>query len=357
MPAVLHVAQPTGGGVAGYVVAAAADQLARGWRVAVACPPGRLADELAARAVPWYRWDAVRSPGRSVRRESAALRGLVGAFGPDVVHLHSAKAGEAGRLAVRGRVPTLFQPHGWSWLAATGALRMAALAWERAAVRWTDLFVCVGRDEAELAAARRLRGRYSVVRNGIDLTRFTPGDRSAARAALGLDPAVPLAVCVGRVTPQKGQDRLVAAWPAVRRRCPGALLRLVGAVDPGRLLAGAPGIAYAGPARDVRTWYRAADVVVLPSRWEGLPLTVLEALACGRPVVGCDVPGLREVVGPGVGILVPPNDLAALAGATADRLTDSDLAAAEGRAAACHAHRYDLRVTLDRLAAVTVRIA
>ena len=71
--------------------------------------------------------------------ETQRLRRLISQVDPDVVHLHSAKAGLAGRLAVRGTRPTLFQPHGWSWLAARGATARGALAWERLAARWTDV--------------------------------------------------------------------------------------------------------------------------------------------------------------------------------------------------------------------------
>ncbi|MGH3814171.1 MAG: glycosyltransferase, partial [Pseudonocardiaceae bacterium] len=118
---VLHTVQPTDAGVAGYVAAVATDQLARGWRVMVACPcGGHLAADLATRGIPRLRWPATRSPGADTVPETQRLRRLIRAVRPDVVHLHSAKAGLAGRLALRGRRPTLFQPHGWSWLAVRG---------------------------------------------------------------------------------------------------------------------------------------------------------------------------------------------------------------------------------------------
>ena len=117
-----------------------------------------------------------------------------------------------------------------------------------------------------------------------------------------------------------------------------------------------PGVRFAGAATDVRPWLAAADLVVLPSRWEGLPLTALEALATGRPVVASAVPGLVEVVAPGTGALVPPQDPAALADALTQRLRDRTGTATEGAAAARHAHRFDLTHTFDRLAAVTVSL-
>src|SRR5690349_5741598 len=94
---VLHVAQPGEGGVAGYVLAACLDQLARGWNVTVACPDGgRLAGDLQEAGVPWLRWPAVRSPGAAALAETVRLRAIIERVGPDVLHLHAAKAGLAG---------------------------------------------------------------------------------------------------------------------------------------------------------------------------------------------------------------------------------------------------------------------
>ncbi|GIJ68147.1 glycosyltransferase [Virgisporangium ochraceum] len=359
--AVLHVAQPVDGGVAAYVLAACLDQVARGWRVTVACPDGgRLAASLATAGIPRVNWNAGRGPGRGSVGEARRLAAIVERQRPDALHLHASKAGLAGRLRTRfgRRLPTLFQPHGWSWLAVDGRLRTASVAWERAAARWTDLFVCVGAAEAEAGREQRVAGRYTVVRNGVDRGRYTaagPDGRAAARHRLGLDPVAPLAVCVGRVTRQKGQDVLLAAWPAVVHACAGARLALVGDGDLlGHLNRGVhSGVTFAGNAADVRPWLAAADVVVLPSRWEGLPLTVLEAFATGRSVVASRVPGLAETVPSSVGALVPPDDPAALADALARRLGDPARCRVEGEAAATHAARYDLRHTFDRLAAAT----
>jgi glycosyltransferase involved in cell wall biosynthesis len=360
---VLHVAQPTHGGVAGYVAAACRDQVGRGWRVAVACPDGgHLAEDLARAGIRRLVWPAGRSPGRGSLDETRSLRRIVETERPDVVHLHASKAGLTGRLALRRRTPTLFQPHAWSWLAAEGATRTASIAWERVAARWTDLFLCVGAAEAEQGRAFRVRGRYTVVRNGVDLAHFgaaADDARAAARQRLAVGPNAPLAVCVGRITRQKGQDVLLAAWRRVRQQCPSAELSLVGDGD---LLDGlrserVPGVGFVGPVSDVRDWFAAADVVVLPSRWEGLPLTALEALATGRSLVASAVPGLIEVVTPEVGALVPADDHVTLADALERRLRDRQLARSEGRAAARRAAHFDIRLTLDRLAAATEGVA
>ncbi|MEU4323621.1 glycosyltransferase [Nonomuraea dietziae] len=361
-PRVLHVTQPVDGGVGAYVAAVAADQVRRGWHVAVACPSeGRLRPHLAELGVPWLDWRAGRSPGPADLAAGLRLGRLLRDFAPDAVHLHSAKAGLVGRAVIRGRVPTLFQPHGWSWLAARGPVAAMALAWERAAARWAGVLVCVGEGETATALRHDVRGNLVIVRNGVDLRRFRPAgpqERAAARARHGVPEFAPLAVCVGRVTRQKGQDLLLAAWELVTKDCQAARLVIVGDGD---LLEGlrsqaGPGVHFAGPVADPRSWYAAADVVVLPSRWEGLPLTALEALATGRALVASDVPGLAEVVGERVGAAVPAEDVEALAGALLLRLAQPELAAAEGRAGALLALAYDDRVVFDALAEHTLGI-
>jgi glycosyltransferase involved in cell wall biosynthesis len=363
MPTVLHVTQPTDAGVAAYVAALCTDQHARGWDVIVACPPqGWLADNLADRGIRRIGWRAERAPGANVAGEARRLGRHVDGVHPDVVHLHSSKAGLAGRLCVRGRLPTIFQPHGWSWLAAARSTVRATVAWERFAAAWTALFVCVGEGEAAQARAVGLQGRFCVVRTGVDVTRFGRAgddDRRRGRVRLGLPVGAPLVVCVGRVTRQKGQDVLLAAWASVQARHPDATLALVGGGDllePLRRQA-PPGAIFIGPVEDVRQWYAAADLVVLPSRWEGLPLTLLEALAVGRSVVGSDIPGIADVLPADAGAVVPPDDAAALADAILDRLCRIDLAHAEGDAGARYAEaEAGVRRTFDMVALVTAQL-
>jgi glycosyltransferase involved in cell wall biosynthesis len=365
MPTVLHVTQPTDAGVANYVAGVCADQQARGWDVVVACPDrGRLPGELGTQGVRQVTWQADREPGANAVQEALRLSRLLDHIGPDVMHLHSSKAGLAGRLAARGRLPTMFQPHGWSWLAAPSSwLAQATVTWERLAGRWTSLYLCVGEGEAALARTQGLHGRYCVVRNGVDLKRFHPvseRDRRAARARLEVPPDAPLAVCIGRVTRQKGQDVLLAAWHTVRARCPEARLAIVGGGD---LLASLrrqapPGVVFTGPVDDTQPWYAAADLVVLPSRWEGLPLTLLEALAIGRPVVGSDIPGIADALPAGTGALVPAGGVAALADAIAHRISQRDAARAEGAAGARYAvAEANVKRTHDVIASITARLS
>lgn len=330
---VLHLTQPVDGGVARVVTDLTRAQLAAGLHVTVACPDSPLADGLGALGAQVRRWEATRSPGPSLPGEVRRLVRLLDQVRPALVHAHSAKAGLAGRLAVRGRIPTVFQPHAWSFEAVGGATAALALRWERFGARWAGRLVCVSEAERATGLGAGITGRWSVVPNGVDTERFRPGAADAVRAALlpEVDPAAPLAVCVGRLCRQKGQDVLLEAWADVVRQVPGARLVLVGdGPDAERLRAGAPeSVLFAGAVDDTVPWYRAADLVVLPSRWEGMALAPLEALACGRPVVVTEVDGARESLPAALAprCLVPAGDPAALSRAVAALLSDAPLRA------------------------------
>jgi glycosyltransferase involved in cell wall biosynthesis len=335
---VLHVAQPTIDGVAVCVERLARAQQASGWRVAVACPDdGPLAPALRAAGVTVYAWSAGRHPGPAVIIEANRLARVVRATAPDLVHLHSSKAGLAGRLAIRGQRPTVFHPHAWSFAAVGGVTGRAALAWERLAARWTDRVLCCSEGERAEGERAGVHVKTEVVGNGVDLSAFPyagAADRAAARGRLGLGDG-PLAVCVGRLSPQKGQDMLLDAWPAVVAAVPGARLVLVGeGPDAAALRArGRAGVSLVGRRHDVADWQAAADVVVVPSRYEGLSLTALEAMATGRSVVAHAVEGMDELLRDGAGAVVEVGDRAALAGAVSARLLDPSVADAEGRRA------------------------
>ncbi|MFD5267515.1 glycosyltransferase [Streptomyces sp. NPDC058335] len=358
-PRVLHLTQPVDGGVARVVTDLARAQLAAGLHVTVACPDSALAEHLRALGADVRPWEASRVPGPSLPGEVRRLGRVLDAVRPDLVHAHSAKAGLAGRLAVRGRIPTVFQPHAWSFEAVGGATAALALRWERFGARWAGRLVCVS--EAERATGERagIAGRWTVVPNGIDPRRFHPAPVGTVRAALlpDIGPAAPLVVCVGRLCRQKGQDVLLAAWDAVAARVPGARLALVGdGPDHDTLRSRAPeSVLFTGSVADAVPWYQAADLVVLPSRWEGMALAPLESLACGRPVVVTDVDGARESLPAALAsrCLVAPEDAAALARTVTELLLDPPLRESlghQGRRYVLSTH--DVRRTAEQIAGV-----
>jgi glycosyltransferase involved in cell wall biosynthesis len=276
---------------------------------------------------PRYRHWPGLAPRRQADAMAAGARAVVAglaAAGPIVLDAHYLwpDGVAAAALAQELRVPFTLTARGsdLNLLAEDRgiAARIAGAA-ARAAGCWA-----VSRALAERFAvvAGLPRERIVVVRNGVDLERFRPGDQAAARAELGLPAGGRLVLGVGRLVPAKGfavaaaalsdlpadvQLVLVGDGPqrAAIATAGGARVRCLGALPPDR----------------VAVAYRAADVLVLPSEREGWPNVVTEALASGLRVVATRVGGIPEILGDGgrvepvLGALVPPHDVAALAAA------------------------------------------
>ncbi len=367
---VLHVTEPVDGGVARCVLDLAADQTRRGWSVSVASPATpAFVDAVAGTGANHVAWRlpvrlvsdrAPAVPARALVRELRPLHRTVRDVRPDVLHLHSSTAGLAGRLVARGSVATVFQPHAWSFLAVRGIGRKAAIAWERLAARWTAAVVCVSDAERRLGQEARISAAFRVIPNGVDLEAFREAsdlERADARTRLGID-GFPLVVCVGALRWQKGQDLLLDAWLPVREQVAGAVLVLVGdGPERAALERRAPeGVVFTGDRDDVVDWLAAADLVALPSRWEGMSLVLLEAMARGRSVVATDVPGVQEAIDQ-AGAVVPTDAPASIARAVVERLRDPQRTAREGRAARERAERsHDLRRVCDEYAALYAEV-
>ena len=173
--------------------------------------------------------------------------------------------------------------------------------------------------------------RLHVIRNGVDTDRFQPLPQACARAALGLQ-GQPLLLSVGHLVPVKGHDLSLQALSRLVARFPAARLCFVGDGPlRGDLQAQAAALGLAArvsfvgavPHQDLSAWYSAADALLLSSRSEGWANVLLEAMACGTPVVATNVGGTAEVLAsPVAGRLVPALDPAAIADGLADLLND-----------------------------------
>lgn len=317
---VLIVSQPVTYGVAVYVRQLTVAAVAEGHAVTVVSPGadrGPLQGWIEAAGARHVTLHMARRPAPRDVFDLLTLRRL--ARGRDVVHLHSSKAAALGRAAAltigrRHRPAVVVTAHYWSWLVGGAWARLYRWV-ERLLARRCDAIVAVS--EREEREGRVVLGSAAPVRlipNGVDRVRFSPEGGSAPR-----DDGVPLVVCVGRLSHQKGQDVAIRALALLRE--PRARLRLVGAEsgegERVRLeaLASSLGVAdrieWRGAVDDTAPQYRSADVVIAPSRWDGLSLALLEALACGAAIVASDVNG-SESVGE-AGVIVPPDDPEALA--------------------------------------------
>ena len=206
-------------------------------------------------------------------------------------------------------------------------------------------------------------GQIEIVAPGVEHAFFAPGDQVGARAALQLPTDVPILLFVGRIQPLKGPDVAIRALHALRR--PDALLLIVGGASgsdgDGEVARAHQLVDELGlhdqvmfiepqPHHILSTYYRAADVVVVPSRSESFGLVALEAAACGIPVVASAVGGLLSLVDHGeTGFLVPQRDPALFAAAIARIIDDPELAVSMSAAAFERAGRYTWSFAAARL--------
>jgi glycosyltransferase involved in cell wall biosynthesis len=251
----------------------------------------------------------------------------------DVIHAHSSKAGFLTRLAAaahRNSSRTLFTPHAWSFWAAGGVEGHAYIALERLGARWCRILIAVSHAEraAGLAAGVGRPEQYRVIPNGIDLELFAREPRPRAGRI----------VLVGRLASQKRVDLALEAFRTVREALPEATLDVVGDGPFRRRLEELAGrlevrqyVRFLGARADLPDVLNEAACLLLASDYEGCPLSVLEAMAAGLPVVATAVGGVPELVVDGeTGVLAEPGSSAQLASGLRTVLSSPELARALG---------------------------
>jgi glycosyltransferase involved in cell wall biosynthesis len=265
-------------------------------------------------------------------------------YGIECVHAHGRKAGFHGRLASwLAHKPVIYSFHGLHYKKHGVLLRTLYVWIERAFTRHTDRVINVScserRECLELGLLDAQRGL--VIYNGIDWQAFDAltVDVQRMKADLGCEPGDLIIGHVAKFDVQKAQDDLVSAIPWVLSQCPGAKFLFVGdgALRPQierqvAHLGVERRVVFTGFRRDVAALLKTMDVFALPSRWEGLALVLLEAMACRKPVVATRVTGNIDVVVDGVtGFLVPVGTPQALAEKIALLLRDERLRATYGQ--------------------------
>jgi glycosyltransferase involved in cell wall biosynthesis len=305
------VAEMGAGGAEAVVGTLARELLVSGAGVTVASNGGWRANELStagARLVR-LRLDG-RHPARLLRA-AATLRRELRRYPPAIIHSHNVKAALVARLACSGlreHLPHVTTLHGLDHDAYPAAARILS--------RCVDSLVAVSDDVAiQITRAGFPDERVSVVENGVPP--IARHGRTESRTRLSIQGDAPVAVCIARLAPQKRHDLLIQAWRAMP---PHALLLIAG--DGERRASVASAVADAGLSdqvrllgerRDVDWLLAAADLCVLPTDWEGLPVTVLESMSVGVPVVASAVSGINGTFS-GAAHLVVAGSSAALAG-------------------------------------------
>jgi glycosyltransferase involved in cell wall biosynthesis len=358
----LHVAYLSAGlQERGYETTLVAGELARGEESMAFVAESR---GVEVRAVSELRRQV--SPFRDVVA-AFRLAGLIRSTRPDVVHTHTAKAGAVGRVAVvlsgiRPRPVVVHTFHGHVLRGYFGPLT----AWgfrllERILARTTDALVAVSpqvRDDlVRLGVAPA--DKFVVVRLGIELEERVGGNgdaRERTRRLLGIPDDRFVVGWMGRMTAVKRTDDVLLALKGLHERGVPAALCLVGdGPDRDQLEERAHEL---GIARDcfslgyqdaVAEWYAAFDAMILPSANEGTPVSVIESLAAGRPVVATDVGGVSDVVRDGVdGFLVEAADVDALADRLQELAADPERRRAMGEAGRERVlHRYAVARLVD----------
>jgi glycosyltransferase involved in cell wall biosynthesis len=359
---VLQVLQPEDGGVAQHVLDLSLGLSERGWEVEVAAPARCTAlPRLRAAGVPVYTVPLVRAPARADARALRALRALDGARRYELVHAHSSKAGAIARAALGPARRLVYTPHcfAFSFTADLRVVERAAYwAVEQLLIPRTAALIAVSEWEAEQAsrALAGARSRVVTIHNG-----------TAPCAGADPDPALrafaddaPLAVLVSKLRPEKDPLALVRAAAALHAA--GELSGRVAIVGDGELAAAVQEEIADSDLGEVVRWFpfggaaapylAAADLLVVPSHWESLPITPLQAMACGVPVLATAVGGMPELLTDRVtGRLVPAGDGDALASALAELLADRgslELIGAAGRDVIDR--RFRLDTMIDRIA-------
>jgi glycosyltransferase involved in cell wall biosynthesis len=283
-----------------------------------------LLDQAAAAGLAVIVEPTLRMPidPRNDLRALHALSTLLGQGHFDVAHTHTAKAGALGRMAAsRAGIPRIVHTyHGFPFHEfQSGGRRRAYVAIERRLGRITDIALCVGTGisveavRRGLVAPDRIRTIGVAVDSvvGVEPPARAPEARDRARRALGLPADAVVVGAVGRLTYQKAPEDFLAAMRHLGR--PGVIGVWVGggelAARVSRLASRQPTarVILAGERADVPEILPAFDVFALPSRYEGLPTAIVEAMVSGVPVVATAVNAVADVVIPGeTGLLVPP---------------------------------------------------
>jgi glycosyltransferase involved in cell wall biosynthesis len=342
-----------------------------GLEVVSACTPGRYTPELIQRgyALRGVEVDRRFSP-RSNARSVWDLYRLLRREHFDVVHVHTPVAAAIGRVAARmAGVPIiLYTAHGFYHHENMRRRNRQACVWaEKVLGKLTDTLMTQSQEDAASAVSEGISPPERVVwiGNGVDLSQFTPGPPSAeAKRFFGIPESAPVVGFMGPIIAEKGALELVDAFQETLISVPGAYLLLAGDVINGdrdlgtkevirRKLEGkdlSSRIIFAGYQEDISNFMQAIDLFTLPSHREGMPRSIIEAMASGKPVVATDIRGCREeVVNELTGLIVPLRDSRALAQALTRILSDPVLARHMGREGRQRAEAmYSERDVLDR---------
>ncbi|MFC7047196.1 glycosyltransferase family 4 protein [Halobacteriaceae archaeon GCM10025711] len=306
---------------------------------AVACGSGgKLINRLEDSSVDVFEIEQLKSPPDPLADLKALSRviSILNSGDFDLVHCHSTKAGALGRIAAAiVGLPSVFTVHGWGfynteyrWLSTT--IKVG----ERLLARTTDSIVCVSENDLKVGESMKISSKAAdsrVVKNGIPEIGL-PDTRNSIYDQINLDRDIPVIGAIARLAPQKNPIAILRTVKELRDQGIEVAVVLIG---DGPLMsecrefiehANINNAYLLGFVEDALELLPDLDVFLLPSRFEGLPLTVLESMHLGVPLVAYDVGGVPEVIEDGeTGYVVPKGDFESFVAATQNLVENEDL--------------------------------
>lgn len=299
------------------------------------------------------------------------LRSLIKDNCYDLIHVHTPVAAWLSRYAMRRRKQgkLLYTAHGFHFSDSSHGLRnFVYYALELIAARWTNALIVINSEDylhGQRLGFKTSENLFLVPGVGVDLKKYDAPtiDRSLFKRSLELPEGSIIVTCVAELTREKNQLQLLEAWKIVADRVPRVYLLLVGngsyraKIEHKLYSQGIPRVRLLGYRRDIANILAATDLFVLPSRREGLPRSILEAMAAGVSIVATSVRGNRDLVKEGLnGLLVSPNDVDALADALISLALDKSTRQRMGANSRIAVAKYSIEVVIERMSQIYSRL-
>lgn len=238
-----------------------------------------------------------------------AIKRIVNSFNPNIVHVHSGMAGAITRVAIRNKIPTVFTAHGWSFTAGVPKLRgIIALCIEKLVSKYTSKIICVSKNDYNLALKKGVANvsKLTQIYNFVEIPEHTTNQETEKVTIL----------FVGRLAPPKDLSILFKAYSKLSDQAKNnSNIVIVGNgskedffKNEAKRVGVSNSVVWKKASHDyIGLEYVHSHVFVIPTHWEGFPMTILEAMSYGLPVLASSVGGVPEIVSSEVGFLVSEN--------------------------------------------------
>ena len=251
------------------------------------------------------------------------LKKVIKEIKPDIVYLHSSKAGGIGRLALwfNKRIKVIYNAHGWYFNAQISEKKKKVyILMEKILAKHTDMIVNISKDEYESAVKNKIapKEKMCIIENGIDFSKFKDSDkyREITREKYNINKDEIIIGVVGRLTEQKDPITTIKAFKLINEKYFNTKLMFVGSGELEKEV-----IQYSkengiydkviitGWVNDVEKYIPAFDIAILPSKWEGFGLVLVEYMACNKPIVASNVGGIKDIINDNEnGLLIEKNN-------------------------------------------------